>query len=193
MADPRPPQRAGQPSSDEPEMKSLLQAWQMYNSKEEDDEPEKKPAQDAPPEKEKMVPPPKPSGPSDQDVMEALLDAFEDGVNLGEKRGARRWLERKNYPKIADWVENMKQDAYYEAVGKFFGNMSKLRSRSHSLLAGINEQEEVPADKQIDPPADVPADQEPAAEPAATAAIVETVVTATAAAAATPAASSSTC
>jgi hypothetical protein len=168
MTDPRPVQRAGQPSQEEPEMKSLLQAWQMYNSKKEDDEPEDKPVAEAPPpEKEKLIPPPKQAGPEDPEIMEALLDAFEDNVNLGDKRSARRWLERKNYPKVAEWIEKLKQDAYYEAMAGFFENLAKLRKRSPKLLSGIEEQTEVPADKKLDMPDNEPQAQEPAAEPPA--------------------------
>lgn len=163
MTDPRATQRPEQPAGEPKLGGSLLQKWQMSNAKKENEAPDASAQQ---PEKEKLIPPPKPAGPPESDIMEALLDAFEDDINFGDPKRVGRWLSRNNYPKVAEWVDKLSRHAYYEAMAGFFKKLAGVRKQSPGLLAGIDEAEAIPDDIKLDPApsADAPPAEEPVAD-----------------------------
>lgn len=153
-------QRSGE--SEPQKVGSLLSKWQTYNdeSKKEDSEPAAKaPPPDAPQEKN-----PNSQAPSDMEIMEALLDAFEDDTNLGDSKKSYNWLKRNGYEKVGEWLDKLNKHDYYRAMSSFFENLAKFRQRQPGMLSGMQEAEEAPsADIRLDDPSVPPAepDEEP--------------------------------
>jgi len=166
--DPRPAPKPGMQMSqraDEPvppKVGSLLSKWQSYND---DSKKEEEPLAKAPPIDQPDASPNR-TAPADMEIMEALLDAFEDDINLGDDKKLARWLNRHGYEKVGEWVDKLNKHDYYRAMASFFGNLAKFRQKQPGLLSGIEEAEEVPgADIRLDDPNAPSVDAEPEAEP----------------------------
>ena len=111
--------------------------------------------------------------PTDAEIMASILDAFEQDVNVCDKKRLIKFLKDAKNEAVAAWLESQETHGFYTLLSQFFGNLGKFRARMPEMMSASTEglQEDAPAvspDKALEPAPGSEPKKEPAAaaEPA---------------------------
>lgn len=94
--------------------------------------------------------------PTDSEIMASILDAFEQDVNVCDKKRLVKFLKDAKNEAVAAWLESQETHGFYKLLSQFFGNLGKFRARMPEMMSASTEglQEDAPAvapDKALEP------------------------------------------
>lgn len=72
------------------------------------------------------APEPPPTG---EEIFSAMLDAFEQDVNLADKKKLVKWMRDNQNEAVAAWLEGLERADYFKALSSFFGNLGRVREK----------------------------------------------------------------
>lgn len=100
--------------------------------------------------------------PTGEEIFAAMLDAFEQDVNLGDKRKLVKWMRDNQHEGVARWLEVLDRADFFRTLSKFFGNLGRVRERLPAEMSqSISEQVIRPEV----PPSGKPPEERPEEEP----------------------------
>jgi DNA-binding transcriptional regulator YhcF (GntR family) len=104
--------------------------------------------------------------PTGEEIFGAMLDAFEQDVNVCDKKKLVKWMRDNQKEAVAAWMEPLDRADFYKALSSFFGNLGRVREKiPEAMTSAMEEQAPVTKVLPAERPPDSPPDDEPQEEP----------------------------